>query len=157
LKNSGSRCYSRSLRPAVFERDIGSRILILTMSLKNSGSRCYSRPLRPAVFERDIGSRILVLTKFIEKFRIPLFFSGSKFPFNLSRHKTSGFSPKESFGQSFCKLSRTSFAKFGSIGIKIPPDLSGTKNLLLKITRLFAESQDLILRPFHSFSGYRVQ
>jgi len=34
--------------------------------------------------------------------------------------------------------------------IKIPPDLSGTK-YLIKITRLFVESQDLILRPFRSF------
>jgi hypothetical protein len=41
--------------------------------------------------------------------------------------------------------------------IKIPPDLSGTKKLLLKTTRLFAESQDLILRPFHSFLRYREQ
>jgi hypothetical protein len=34
--------------------------------------------------------------------------------------------------------------------IKIPPDFSGTK-ILNKITRLFAKSQGLILRPFRSF------
>jgi hypothetical protein len=40
--------------------------------------------------------------------------------------------------------------------IKIPPDLSGTK-YLIEITRLFIESQDLILKPFHSFLEYRVR